>query len=59
MIVVEKYSDDLVRRYSDQGKMLHKIGTDEFYEEAIDLESSPYEYEEVEEDSDSDTENKD
>lgn len=31
----------------DETKILHKIGTDEYYGEAVDLLDSPYEYEEV------------
>lgn len=32
-----------------EGKILHKIGTDEYYDEAIDLIDSSFEYEEVDE----------
>ena len=38
---------NLFRNYSDKGVQLHKIGTDEYYDEAIDIESAPYEYEET------------
>ena len=39
---------DLRRTYTDdEVKMLHKIGTDEYYGEAIDILDAPYEYEEV------------
>lgn len=31
----------------DEKKMLHKLGTDEIYGEAIDLPDSPFEYEEI------------
>ena len=37
----------LYRTYSDEGYMIKKVGTDELYEEAIDVESSTYEYEET------------
>ena len=38
---------NLYRTYSDKGYMIKKLGTDELYEEAIDVESSTYEYEET------------
>lgn len=39
---------DLRRTYTDdETKMLHKVGTDEFYDEAIDILDAPYSYEEV------------
>lgn len=37
----------LVRTHSDSGMSVHKIGTDEIYDEAIDIYPCPYEYEEV------------
>ena len=37
----------LNRTYSDKGYMIKKVGTDEIYEEAIDVENAPYEYEET------------
>lgn len=37
----------LFKSYSDNGVYIHKIGTDEEYSEAIDIEGSPYEYEET------------
>lgn len=40
---------NLYKTYSDQNFMIHKIGTEEIYDEAIDIESAPYEYEETEE----------
>lgn len=53
MIVKEFYETrydgvDLYRTYSDTNHYIHKIGTDEIYEEAIDVESAPYTYEETE-----------
>lgn len=42
----------LVRSYSDLGYKIRKIGTDEIYDEAIDLEDAGYEYEEIKEDDD-------
>lgn len=36
---------DLYRTYSDENKFIHKKGTAEFYEEAID--SQEFEYEET------------
>lgn len=38
----------LFRTYSDTDHYIHKVGTDEIYEEAIDVESAPYVYEETE-----------
>lgn len=39
----------LYRHYSDRGVYLHKLGTDEIYAEAVDVETAPYIYEETEE----------
>ena len=49
MIVKEFYKtrndwEKLYRTYSDEGYIIQKVGTDEFYEEAIDVQSAPYEY---------------
>lgn len=54
MIVREYYetrSDGvrLYKTYSDRGMKVHKVGTEEVYDEAIDIESAPYTYEETEE----------
>lgn len=38
---------NLYKTYSDENYMIHKIGTEEIYEEAIDVENAPYEYEET------------
>lgn len=38
---------DLYRSYSDKGVKLQKIGTDEIYDEAVDVENSGYKYEET------------
>lgn len=38
---------NLFRTFSDENYMIQKIGTDEIYEEAIDIENSSYEYEET------------
>ncbi len=38
---------NLIRTYSDAGLMLQKVGTDELYSEAIDIEGAPYTYEET------------
>lgn len=40
---------NLYRTYSDQGLMIHKIGTDEYYAEAIDIDGAKYWYEETNE----------
>lgn len=47
MIKTEILNEKLKRTYSDSGKMLNKIGTEEFYSEAVDLISASYEYEET------------
>ena len=39
----------LYRTFSTDNKMIRKVGTDEIYDEAIDVESAPYEYEETDE----------
>jgi hypothetical protein len=38
---------NLYRTYSADGWMIRKVGTDEIYDEAIDVESSNYTYEET------------
>ena len=53
MIVKEFYKTrtdgvNLFRTYSDKGLRIRKVGTDEIYDEAIDIESAPYTYEETE-----------
>ena len=52
MIVKEFYriredGVNLYRTYSDEDLIIRKIGTDEEYSEAIDIEGAPYEYEET------------
>jgi hypothetical protein len=52
MIVREFYQTrqdgvNLYRTYSDENKYIHKVGTNEEYSEAIDIEGAPYEYEET------------
>jgi hypothetical protein len=42
----------LVRSYSNLGYKIRKIGTNEIYDEAVDLEDAGYEYEEIKEDDD-------
>jgi hypothetical protein len=37
----------LYRTYSDANYMIQKVGTEEIYEEAIDVETATYEYEET------------
>jgi hypothetical protein len=54
MIVKEFYKirEDgvaLNRTYSDKGLKIRKVGTDEVYDEAIDIEGAPYTYEETDE----------
>ena len=38
---------NLYRTYSDEQFKIHKIGTEEYYSEAIDVENAPFEYEET------------
>ena len=38
---------NLYKTYSDQNFMIHKIGTEEVYDVAIDIENAPYTYEET------------
>lgn len=52
MVLVEFYRTredgvNLYRKYSDQGFKIKKIGTDEIYDEAIDVASSTFVYEET------------
>lgn len=39
--------DRFIRRYSDAGMYIRKVGTEELYDMAIDLLDSPFEYEET------------
>lgn len=39
---------NLYRTYSDQELLIQKVGTEEIYEEAIDIETATYEYVETE-----------
>ena len=47
MVKTEILNERLKRTYSDSGKMLNKIGTEEFYSEAVDLITATYKYEET------------
>ena len=52
MLIKESYSRDLkgarlYRTYSDKGMYIRKVGTNEVYEHAIDIEGTPYVYEET------------
>ena len=38
---------NLYKTYSDEDYKIHKIGTEEIYSEAIDVENAPFEYEET------------
>ena len=38
---------EFTRHYSDSGVFIRKIGTEELYEEALDLVPCPYTYEET------------
>ena len=55
MIVKEYYGIrkdkvKLYKIYSDNNKIIHKIGTDEEDDIAIDVENAPFEYEETDKD---------
>ncbi len=52
MIVKEFYKTrfdgvNLYRTYSGNGYLIKKIGTEEVYSEAVDIEDAPYTYEET------------
>lgn len=52
MIVKEFYTTrqdgvNLYRTYSDKNVQIRKVGTDEIYDEAVDIEGAPYTYEET------------
>ena len=47
MIKTETRTDGLVYTYSDVGKKIQKIGTDEIYDTAIDLPNAGYTYAET------------
>lgn len=49
----------LYRTYSDKNVYIKKVGTKEIYDEAIDVESNNFEYEETEEKIDETIENQD
>lgn len=54
MIKTEHYMtrDDgveLIRTYSDKGVKIQKVGTDEIYDDAVDVEGAGYRYTETEE----------
>lgn len=38
---------NLYRNYSDNGVQIRKVGTDEIYDEAIDVDGAPFTYEET------------
>ena len=40
---------NLYKTYSDEGYKIHKLNTEEYYSEAIDVENAPFEYEETNE----------
>ena len=51
MIKTETRTDGLICTYSDVGKKIQKVGTDEIYETAIDLPNAGYTYAETDADS--------
>ena len=40
---------ELIRTYSDKGVKIQKVGTDEIYDDAVDVEGAGYRYTETEE----------
>ena len=51
MIKTETRTDGLIYTYSDVGKKIQKVGTDEIYDTAIDLPNAGYTYAETDTDS--------
>ena len=51
MIKTETRTNGLIYTYSDVGKKIQKVGTDEIYETAIDLPNAGYTYAETDADS--------
>lgn len=64
MIKIDFYKErndgvKLYRTYSDENFKIQKVGTDEVYDEAIDIENSGYEYVETDEKIETEEENGD
>lgn len=51
MIKIETRTDGLIYTYSDVGKKIQKVGTDEIYDTAIDMPNAGYTYAETDADS--------
>ena len=51
MIKTETRTNGLIYTYSDVGKKIQKVGTDEIYDAAIDLPNAGYTYAETDADS--------
>ena len=51
MIKTETRTDGLIYTYSDVGKKIQKVGTDEIYDTAIDTPNAGYTYAETDADS--------
>lgn len=51
MIITETRTDGLIYTYSDVGKKIQKVGTDEIYDTAIDTPNAGYTYAETDADS--------
>ena len=47
-LMTRKDGVKLYKTYSDQNKYIRKVGTEEGYDIAIDIENAPYTYEETE-----------
>ena len=50
--IIEIGGKQFKRTYSDNNKVIRKVGTSEEYSEAVDLVTATYEYEEMEKDID-------
>lgn len=48
-LLTRKDGVKLFKSYSSEGFYIRKVGTDEVYAEAVDVENAPYSYEETEE----------
>lgn len=47
VVGVHPNGQNLIQRRSDKGVMLHKIGTEEYYSDPVDVAHAPWSYEET------------
>jgi hypothetical protein len=47
--VIVGYDENGMPIYKPSGYKIHKVGTDSYYNEAIDIENAPFRYEETDE----------